>query len=235
MLLPAHQARPGTWTWSRAGRAASLSLEREVGAVHSERESEGERGARAGRGWSTCSTCVVAERREAGTQCTLSFSGRSGFKTKHLPVLASSLGPGVPTTAAKWGALYAKASSVLVGQMRKRYGYGVGELLLPVSERASFRTGYGLFFTHEMAEDGLVAKRRSAACYLYVDPTSMINLFVALIGVVYHLIRVVRILYHCYKHPSTSRVPQKRSYEVATEMCQLATERTSDIMTWDTT
>ena len=53
--------------------------------------------------------------------------------------------------------------------------------------------------------------------------------------VVYHLIRVVRILYHCYKHPFTSRVPQKRSYEVATEMCQLATERTSDIMTWDRT
>ena len=49
--------------------------------------------------------------------------------------------------------------------------------------------------------------------------------------VVYHLIRVVRILYHCYKHPSTSLVPQKRPYDVATEMYQLATERTSDIMT----
>ena len=70
-----------------------------------------------------------------------------------------------PTTAAEWGSLYVSVSSILVAQMRKRHG--TGELPLPVGERTSFRIGYGLFFTHEVSENGLVAKQRAAASAAY--------------------------------------------------------------------
>jgi len=74
---------------------------------------------------------------------------------------AHAAGRASPKTPGEWGSLYVSVASNLVAQMRKRYGSSESTLL--VSERASFRTGYGLFFTHAVVDGELMTKPGSAA------------------------------------------------------------------------